>query len=66
MLDNARQTNKAIDRCRRELLACIACAKDRCNAIDTPSRNFVDNKLIGGPAIARCLKANVVHYTQNL
>ena len=38
-----------MDCSRRRVLACIACASDRCNAIDTLWRNHVHSKLMDGP-----------------
>ena len=52
-----------MDCSRRSVLACIACASDRCNAIETLSRNHVHNKLIEGPHPAHSLDANVAHLT---
>ena len=40
--------NKAMNCSRRRVLACIACASDRCNAIDILSRNHVQCKLSFG------------------
>ena len=37
-----------MDCSRRRVLACIACASERCNAIDTLCRNHVHNKLTEG------------------
>ena len=49
-----------MDCSRRRVLACIACASDRCDAIDTLCRNHMHNKLMGhGPA--HSLDANVAH-----
>ena len=41
--------NKAMDCFRRRILACIACASNRCNAIETLYENHVRNKLVEGP-----------------
>ena len=48
--------NKAMDCSRRRVLACLACARDRCNAIDTLSWNHVQKKLVKDPdpAHSRC------------
>ena len=54
-----------MDCSRRRVLACIACASDRCNAINTLCRNHVHNKLIEGPDSAHSLDANVTHSTKN-
>ena len=43
------------------VIACIACASDRCNAIETLGRNHVHNKLIQGLDLAHSLDANVAH-----
>ena len=48
----------------RRVLACIACASDRWNAIDTLCRNHVHNKLMEGLDRAHSLDANVVHSTK--
>ena len=60
-----RQGNKAMDCSGRRVLACIACASDRCNAIDTLWRNHVHNKLIEGPDPAHSLDANLANPTKN-
>ena len=49
-----------MDCSRRRVLECIACASERCNAIDTLCRNHVHNKLTEGPEPAHSLDANVV------
>ena len=49
----------------RRVLACIACASDRCNAIETLRRNHVHIKLIEGPDPAPSLDAHVAHSTKN-
>ena len=49
---------------RRGVLACIACASDYCNAIDT--RNCVHNKRMEGPNLAHSLDAYVAHSTKIL
>ena len=54
-----------MDCSRRRALACIACASNRCNAIDTISRNHVHNKLTKGPDHKLSLDATVAHYTKN-
>ena len=41
--------NNAMDCSRRRVLACIACASDHGNAIDTLYGNHVHNKLMEGP-----------------
>ena len=38
-----------MDCSRRRVLECIACASERCKAIDTLYRNHVHNKLMEGP-----------------
>ena len=43
-------------RCR--VLECIACASERCNAIDTLCRNHVRDKLTEGPEPAHSLSLN--------
>ena len=53
-----------MDCSRRRVQACIACANDRCNAIDIPTRNHVHNKLIEGLDSAHSLDAKVVHSTK--
>ena len=55
----------AMDCSRRRVLACIACASDRCNAIHTLSRNHVHNKLMEGPNPPHFLDANVAHSAKN-
>ena len=57
--------NKAMDCSTHRVLACIACASDRCNTIDTLLRNNVRNKLLEGPDPAHSLDANVAHSTKN-
>ena len=57
--------NKAIDCSRCRVLVCIACASDRCNAIDTLWRNHVHNKLMTGPEPEDSLDAKVAHWTKN-
>ena len=47
------------------VLACIACARDHCNGIDTLYRNYVHNKLTVGPDLAHSLDANVAHSAKN-
>ena len=54
-----------MDCSRRKALACIACASDRCNAINTLRRNHVHNKLMEGPDPAQSLDASVAHSTKN-
>ena len=54
-----------MDCSRRRVLACIACASDRCNAIDTLRGNHVQNKLIEGIDPAHSLDADVAHSTKN-
>ena len=54
-----------MDCSRRRVLACIACASDRCNAIDTLCRNHVHDKLTEGPDPAHSLDANVAQSTKN-
>ena len=54
-----------MDCSRRIVLECIACASERCNAIDTLSRNHVHNKLTEGPETAQSLDADVAHSTKN-
>ena len=54
-----------MDCSRRRILACIACASERCNAIDTLCRNHVHNKLTEGPEPAHSLDADVAHSTKN-
>ena len=46
-----------MDCSRRRVLECIACANERCNAIDTLCRNHVHNKLTESPetcTLSRC------------
>ena len=43
----------------------MACASDRCSAIDTLKRNHVHNKLIQGPDLAHSIKATVTNLTKN-
>ena len=50
---------------RRRVLACIACASDRSNAIDTLRRHHVHNKLMEAPDPAHSRDANVAHSTKN-
>ena len=54
-----------MDCSRRRVLECIACASERCNAIDTRCRNHVHNKLTEGPEPAHSLDAVVAHSTKN-
>ena len=54
-----------MDGSRRRVLACIACASGRRNAIDTLCRNHVHNRLTEGPDPAHSLDANVAHSTKN-
>ena len=54
-----------MDCSRRRVLECIACASERCNAIDTLCRNHVHNKLTEGPKPAHSLDADVAHTTKN-
>ena len=54
-----------MDCSRRRVLACIACASERCNAIDTLCRNHVLNKLTKGLDPTHSLDANVAHSTKN-
>ena len=56
--------NKAMDCSRHRVLACIACASDRCNAIETLRWNHGHNKLVEGPDSAHSLDANVAHSTK--
>ena len=53
-----------MDCSKRRVLACMACASDRCNAIDTLCRNHVHYKLMEGPDLAYSLDANVAHSTE--
>ena len=59
-----------MDCSRRRVLACIARANGRCNAIDTNvsnlCRNHVHNKVMEGPDPAHSLDANVAHSTKKL
>ena len=55
---------KAMYCSRRRVPTCIACASDRCNAIDTLCRNHVHNKLMKGLDPAHSLDANVAHSTE--
>ena len=57
--------DEAMDCSRRRVLACIACASDRCNAIDTIRRNHVHNKLMEGLDHAHSLDANVADSTKS-
>ena len=47
----------------RTVLECIACASNRCNAIDTLRRNHVHNKLMEVPDPTHSL--DVAHSTEN-
>ena len=54
-----------MDCSRRRVLACIACASDRCDAIGTLDRNHVHNMLMEGLDLAHSLDANVNNSTKN-
>ena len=54
-----------MDCSRRRVLECIACASERCNAIDTLCRNHVHNKLTEAPEPAHSRDADVAHSTKN-
>ena len=51
--------NKAMVCSRRRVLACIVCASDCRNALDTLSCNHAHNNLIEGPDCAHSLDANI-------
>ena len=53
--------NKAIDSSRRKNLAWMACASNRCNAIDNRWGNHVHNILVEGPDPAQPLEAKDAH-----
>ena len=57
--------NKATDSSGRKNLACMACASERYNAIETRWRNHVHNILLDGPDAAQPLEAKDAHSTKN-
>ena len=54
-----------MDCSRHRVLACIACASDRCNAIDPLRRNHVHSKLVEALDLAHSLGAKVAHSFKN-